>query len=151
MTAGPAAANKVSGREAERIPAGAVGDAHLGFGQIVDRQRHRAFVVPTPSPPGQAAPPASTECRGRYHAEHGASFGDAKFDVIVVRSKVWNGLTSAQQDTLRSAGVKAGQDALAARDTEAVASTAGAVRLYTPEASLPPLNRCSNCTTHCNR
>jgi hypothetical protein len=42
-----------------------------------------------------------------------------KFDVVVVRSTVWQGLTSAQKEALRSAGVKAGQDALAARDTEA--------------------------------
>lgn len=42
-----------------------------------------------------------------------------KFDVLVVRKKVWDGLTDAQQAALRSAGVKAGQDAIADRDTEA--------------------------------
>jgi TRAP-type C4-dicarboxylate transport system substrate-binding protein len=42
-----------------------------------------------------------------------------KFDVVVVRSKLWDGLTGAQQDELRAAAVKAGQDAIAERDTEA--------------------------------
>jgi hypothetical protein len=41
-----------------------------------------------------------------------------KFDVVVVRSKVWNGLTAAQKAELRTAAVKAGHDAVAARDTE---------------------------------
>lgn len=42
-----------------------------------------------------------------------------KFDVVVVRSETWNGMTSAQQASLRSAAVAAGLSALAARDTEA--------------------------------
>ena len=62
-----------------------------------------------------------------------------KFDVVVVRSKVWNGLTSAQRDALRAAVVKAGQDAIAARDTEAggldrwCATPGAASVLATPE------------------
>ncbi len=42
-----------------------------------------------------------------------------KFDVVVVRTKVWNGLTNGQKDALRAAVVKASHDAIAARDTEA--------------------------------
>jgi TRAP-type C4-dicarboxylate transport system substrate-binding protein len=42
-----------------------------------------------------------------------------KFDVVVVRSDTWNGLTSAQQDALRAAAVAAGRTAISARDTEA--------------------------------
>ena len=42
-----------------------------------------------------------------------------KFDVVVVRSDTWNGLTEAQQNALRDSAVTAGQQALAARDTEA--------------------------------
>lgn len=42
-----------------------------------------------------------------------------RFDVVVVRSQVWDGLTGAQKEALRAAAVKAGQDAIALRDTEA--------------------------------
>ena len=42
-----------------------------------------------------------------------------KFDVVVVRSDTWDGLTEAQQDALRASAVTAGKQALAARDTEA--------------------------------
>lgn len=41
-----------------------------------------------------------------------------KFDVVVVRSQVWDGLDKAQQAELRSAAVTAGQAAVAERDTE---------------------------------
>ncbi len=42
-----------------------------------------------------------------------------KFDVVVVRSDTWDGLTEAQQEALRASAVAAGKDAVAARDTEA--------------------------------
>jgi TRAP-type C4-dicarboxylate transport system substrate-binding protein len=42
-----------------------------------------------------------------------------KFDVVVVRSDTWDGLTEAQQEALRASAIAAGRDALAARDTEA--------------------------------
>jgi C4-dicarboxylate-binding protein DctP len=42
-----------------------------------------------------------------------------KFDVVIVHTATWDGLTSAQQDALREAAVVAAREAIAARDTEA--------------------------------
>jgi TRAP-type C4-dicarboxylate transport system substrate-binding protein len=42
-----------------------------------------------------------------------------KFDVVVVRSDTWDGMSKAQQEALRASVIAAGKAALAARDTEA--------------------------------